>query len=207
MPKEKRRRSGAHEQSVRLHKRQFAEQDNAVEHVEIGEQSEKTAPEILADMEVEDEARPALKKKEKQALKHELFLKRLEQSRSPYSKSHERRLKRKAKEQVAGGMGDIKAAISAVEEDIPVAVKNSIADESGTDATEGPKAKPKPKPGQIGEGKGAPLSKNQRKRALQLERMRIPLILATPEFAANPFQTIRTHAQNTLVKHEPPAAS
>ncbi|KAJ8474473.1 hypothetical protein ONZ51_g7182 [Trametes cubensis] len=76
MPKEKRRRSGAHEQSVRLHKRQFAEQDNAVEHVEIGEQSEKTAPEILADMEVEDEARPALKKKEKQALKHELFLKR-----------------------------------------------------------------------------------------------------------------------------------
>ena len=77
-----------------------------------------------------------------------------------------RSLKRKAKEQVAGGMGDIKAAISAVEEDIPVAVKNSIADESGTDATEGPKAKPKPKPGQIGEGKGAPLSKNQRKRAL-----------------------------------------
>ncbi|KAJ8453850.1 hypothetical protein ONZ51_g13368 [Trametes cubensis] len=132
MPKEKRRRSGAHEQSVRLHKRQFAEQDNAVEHVEIGEQSEKTAPEILADMEVEDEARPALKKKEKQALKHELFLKRLEQSRSPYSKSHERRLKRKAKEQVAGGMGDIKAAISAVEEDIPVAVKNSIADETQT---------------------------------------------------------------------------
>ncbi|KAI0331942.1 hypothetical protein GY45DRAFT_1344944 [Cubamyces sp. BRFM 1775] len=207
MPKEKRRRSGAHEQSVRLHKRQFAEQDNAVEHVEIGEQSEKTAPEILADMDVEEESRPTLKKKEKQALKHELFLKRLEQSRSPYSKSHERRLKRKAKEQVAGGMGDIKAAISAVEDDIPVAAMNSIADEDGTDATEGPKPKSKPKPGQIGEGKGAPLSKNQRKRALQLERMRIPLILATPEFSANPFQTIRTHAQNTLVKHEPPAAS
>ncbi|KAI0361260.1 hypothetical protein OH77DRAFT_1516252 [Trametes cingulata] len=160
-------------------------------------------------MAVDEEPRPTMKKKEKLALKHELFLKRLEQSRSPYSKSHERRLKRKAKEEVAGGMSDIKAAISAVEDDIPIAVQNTIA--ADTEATIGgdtsKKAKAKPKPGQIGEGKGAPLSKNQRKRALQVERMRIPLILATPEFAANPFQAIRTHAQNTLVKHEPPAAS
>ena len=132
-------------------------------------------------------------------------------------------------------MGEIKAAISAVEDDIPTAVQNSVAadtdDASGPD-TSHPK-KVKPKPGQIGEGKGAPLTKNQRKRALcvclsmllvrqtacsgeahvapvsysQVERMRIPMILATPEFAANPFQTIRTHAQNTLLKHEPPAAS
>ncbi|OSD03638.1 hypothetical protein PYCCODRAFT_240787 [Trametes coccinea BRFM310] len=208
MPKEVRRRSGAHEQSVRLHKRQFAAQDNAVEHVEVGKQTEKPAPEILADMAVDEESRPAMKKKEKLALKHELFLKRLEESRSPYSKSHERRLKRKAKEQVAGGLGDIKAAISALEEDIPVAVQNSVTDATETDRADASKpAKPKPKPGQIGEGKGAPLNKNQRKKALQLERMRIPLILATPEFATNPFQTIRTHAQNTLVKHEPPAAS
>ncbi|KAL7285158.1 hypothetical protein ACG7TL_000250 [Trametes sanguinea] len=233
-PKEVRRRSGAHEQSVRLHKRQFAAQDNAVEHVEVGKQAEKPAPEILADMAVDEESRPTMKKKEKLALKHELFLKRLEESRSPYSKSHERRLKRKAKEQVAGGLGDIKAAISALEEDIPVAVQNSVTDATETDRADASKpAKPKPKPGQIGEGKGAPLNKNQRKKALyvtppplhfrvamkcmcsrralsprsQLERMRIPLILATPEFATNPFQTIRTHAQNTLVKHEPPAAS
>ena len=32
------------------------------------------------------------------------------------------------------------------------------------------------------------------------------MILATPEFTANPFQTIRTHAQNTLLQHQPPAA-
>ncbi|KAI0639733.1 ribosome biogenesis protein SLX9-domain-containing protein [Trametes polyzona] len=212
MPKEKRRRSGAHEQSVKLHKRQFATQDNAVEHVDVGDQSERPAPEILADMAVDEEPRPAMKKKEKLALKHELFLKRLEQSRSPYSKSHERRLKRKEREQVAGGMNDIKAAISAVEDAIPEAVQNTIAADT-EDAPEEqqqqqqPKSKAKPKPGLIGEGKGAPLSKNQRKRALQVERTRIPLILATPEFAANPFQTIRTHAQNTLVKHEPPTAA
>ncbi|KAI0715268.1 ribosome biogenesis protein SLX9-domain-containing protein [Earliella scabrosa] len=210
MPKEKRRRSGAHEQSVRIpSKRHFAVQDNAVEHVIVGEQMDRSAPDILADIAAEEEPRPTLKKKEKQALKHELFVQRLEQSRSPYSKSHERRLKRKAREQVAGGMGEIKAAISAVEDDIPTAVQNSVAadtdDASGPDPSH-PK-KVKPKPGQIGEGKGAPLTKNQRKRALQVERMRIPMILATPEFAANPFQTIRTHAQNTLLKHEPPAAS
>ncbi|KAL1951676.1 hypothetical protein VTO73DRAFT_825 [Trametes versicolor] len=208
MPKEKRRRSGAHEQSVKLHKRQYAAQDNAVEHVDVGEQSERAAPEIFEDMAMEDEPRPTMKKKEKQALKHDLFLKRLEQSRSPYSKSHDRRLKRKAKEQVAGGMSDIQAAIFAVEDDIPTAVQNTIAaDEEEADGTDEPKAKANPKAGQIGEGKGAPLSKNQRKRALQLERMRIPLILSTPEYAANPFQTIRTHAKNTLVKHEPPTAA
>ncbi len=154
----------------------------------------------------------------------------LEQSRSPYSKSHERRLKRKAREQVAGGMDEIKMAIAAVEDDIPLAVQNSIAATAeGVDETPVPQSKKvRPKPGQIGEGKGAPLTKNQRKRALcvlipsfyssseahvapvsrsQVERMRIPMILATPEFAANPFQTIRTHAQNTLLKHEPPAAA
>ncbi|KAH9922990.1 ribosome biogenesis protein SLX9-domain-containing protein [Amylocystis lapponica] len=154
----------------------------------------------------EEEPRIALKKKEKQALKHELFLKRLESSRSPYSKSHERRLKRKAKEQVAGGMGDVKAALSALEDDIPQAVLDSTHEDVTGDVVseERPKVKPRPKPGKIGEGKGAPLSKAQRKRMLEAERMRIPMILSTPEFAANPFQTIRIHAQNTLVKHQTP---
>lgn len=29
------------------------------------------------------------------------------------------------------------------------------------------------------------------------------MILSNPAFASNPFETIRTHAQNTLLKHEP----
>ena len=36
------------------------------------------------------------------------------------------------------------------------------------------------------------------------ERRRIPMILANSEFSSNPFQTIRKHAQNTLVKHQVP---
>ncbi|EMD42193.1 hypothetical protein CERSUDRAFT_147823 [Gelatoporia subvermispora B] len=204
IPKETRRRAGAHAPSAKLSSRQFAVQSNAVEHVEVGEQSDKSGAEILHSMAEPEEPPITLKKKEKQALKHELFVQRLEQSRSPYSKSHERRLKRKAREQVAGGMNEMKAALSAVEDALPVAVVESTkADVEESEATQ-ERCKNKPKPGQIGEGKGAPLTKNQRKRALKTERMRIPMILATPQFASNPFQTIRTHAQNTLVKHQPP---
>ncbi|GJE85765.1 ribosome biogenesis protein SLX9-domain-containing protein [Phanerochaete sordida] len=133
-------------------------------------------------------------KREKQLLKHEKFLQRLEASRSPYSKSHERRLKRKAKEQVASGLDEIKAAISAVE------VAEGLAPAEDGEAPR----KPKLAPGQIGEGKHTTLSKAQRKKALAMERMRIPKILSTPEFSSNPFQTLRKHAENTLVKHEVP---
>jgi ribosome biogenesis protein SLX9 len=86
--------------------------------------------------------------------------------------------------------------------------------------------------GQIGEGKGTPLTKSQRRRALyatlllssivldpqlkrrffflfkktfllrrKLERFRQPLIHSNPEFNANPFETIRTHARHTLIPH------
>ena len=83
--------------------------------------------------------------------------------------------------------------------------------------------------GQIGQGQDTPLTRSQRRRALwvifffplhplflekrddrcfffflswphrKAVRFRQPLIRADPAFAANPFGTIRTHAQNTLV--------
>jgi len=96
-------------------------------------------------------------------------------------------------------MKDIKAAITEVETDIPVAIQNAVS--TGDSTAEEMSRKPKAIPGQIGEGKQAPLRNSQRKRALQTERLRIPLILSNPEYAANPFKTIRTHAQNTLIKH------
>lgn len=34
----------------------------------------------------------------------------------------------------------------------------------------------------------------------ELEKLRQPLILSNPQYSSNPFQTIRTHALNTLVK-------
>ncbi|PCH33826.1 hypothetical protein WOLCODRAFT_147905 [Wolfiporia cocos MD-104 SS10] len=156
--------------------------------------ADASGAEILQQMNEPDESRAIMKKKEKQALKHELFMKRLESTRSPYSRSQKRKLEREAKEKIGGGMDDMKAAILAMEDDTPQA------EPDGTTT----QPKPRTKPGQIGEGKAAPLNKKQRKRALQIERMRMPMILSTPEFSSNPFQTIRTHAQNTLVKHVPP---
>lgn len=200
------------------------------------------AIEILESM-AEDSAsnKQPLKKKEKQAMKHELFMQStasrlseinsiasshdrigLESTRQPYSKSHERRLKRKAREQVAGGLEEIQAAIAEVAGDEP------DTQGEGEDGGSKGKSRPKTNAGMIGEGKSAPLSKQQRKRALcvfslislltscvddltliialclhrQTEKLRIPLILSNPAFASNPFQTIRTHAQNTLVKHQ-----
>ncbi|KAJ6621254.1 ribosome biogenesis protein SLX9-domain-containing protein [Mycena sp. CBHHK59/15] len=147
-------------------------------------------------------ASPDPQKKEKQQLKRDALLQRLESNHSPYSKSHARRQKRKAKEQIAGGLDDIQAALAAVEGEQDVDLhQDSAADELDIPEHESQPKKAKPKPGQIGEGKGVPLSKAQRQRALQLEKLRHPLILANPEFSTNPFQTIRTHAQNTLLQH------
>ncbi|KAJ7925895.1 ribosome biogenesis protein SLX9-domain-containing protein [Mycena leptocephala] len=182
MPKDRRKRVGGHDPSVKLPKRQFAVQDNAVEHT-------SKAVDLLGSM--DEEPHPGtLKKKEKQQLKREALLERLESSHSPYSKSHARRMKRKAKEQLGGGLDDIQHALAA----------ESLA-QTASEEVQPKQKKPKPKPGQIGEGKGAPLSKAQRQRALQMEKLRHPLILGNAEFSSNPFQTIRTHAQNTLLKH------
>ncbi|KAJ7487716.1 ribosome biogenesis protein SLX9-domain-containing protein [Mycena galericulata] len=200
MPKERRKRVGAHDPSVKLPiKRQFAVQDNAVEHVDVGAAGpEQSAEALLSAM--DDDSRTTLKKKEKQQLKREALLQRLESTHSPYSKSHARRQKRKAREQLGGGLDDMQLALAAVDDDADEVPQESAGDLSADEPQPAPK-KAKPKPGQIGEGKGAPLSKAQRQRALQMEKLRHPLILANAEFASNPFQTIRTHAQNTLLQH------
>ncbi|KAG6885454.1 hypothetical protein C0993_001534 [Termitomyces sp. T159_Od127] len=145
------------------------------------------------------EIHPALKKREKMQATHDALMQGLEKSSSPYSKSHARRMKRKAKEQIANGLDDMRTALAALDQDIPTLIEQP---ETKTSHVE-PQRKKLLKVGLVGEGKKATLSNLQRKRALQMERVRHPLILANPDFASNPFQAIRTHAQNTLVKREP----
>jgi len=145
-----------------------------------------------------EEPHKALTKKEKLQIKRDAFMDKLRLSHSSSSKNQKRRLKKKQKEQVGGGLEAIQAALSALDDDDGVP-KQTV---QVADKLIHPKVKPKL--GQIGEGKGAPLTKNQRKQALKMERLRAPMILANPEFASHPFQTIRTHAQNTLLKHEHP---
>ncbi|KAH9982425.1 ribosome biogenesis protein SLX9-domain-containing protein [Lactifluus volemus] len=235
----------AHTASAKPVDRPFAVQDNnAVQHVEIGALKDASADEILRSVNAADADGDALaatvdplagpqhrtsNKKERRILKHELFIQRLEASRAPYSKSHSRRLKRKEKEHLAGGgMELLKSAlpsITAPHLTSPATVaaaatagtggKRSAGSEEGEGAQEEDKSDAvnasvkidttqPTRPGQIGEGKGTPLSRSQRRRVLKAERFRQPLILANPEFAANPFETIRTHARNTLIPQQPP---
>ncbi|EFI28636.1 hypothetical protein CC1G_13662 [Coprinopsis cinerea okayama7 len=146
----------------------------------------------------------SLTKKEKLALKREAFLQKLELSKT-HSKSHERRMKRKAKEQLASGMTEIQAVLAALEEPQEPQGTESKAGESGeTTTASGSSQTASSKSLKIGAGKSEPLSKAQRKKALQLERLRQPLILTNPSFSSNPFSTVRLHAQNTLLKKQPP---
>ncbi|KAI0257601.1 ribosome biogenesis protein SLX9-domain-containing protein [Lactifluus subvellereus] len=250
MPKVRSQRSitRAHTASAKPVNRAFAVQDNAVQHLEIGALKDASADEILHSVDAEDSDPLAVdphsqrtpNKKERRILKHELFTRRLEASRAPYSKSHARRLKRKEKEHLAGGgMEILKTALPSITARstttavAAVSGKRSAGSEEeergqqeqdGSDAaganpdastsinakskskstSESPSShRPQPtRPGQIGEGKGTPLTRSQRRRALKTERFRQPLILANPQFAANPFETLRTHARNTLVPQQ-----
>ncbi|KAF8547126.1 hypothetical protein OG21DRAFT_1425404, partial [Imleria badia] len=194
-PRERRAHIRAHQSSAKLSIRQFGVQENAVEAMEIGAAASVEGNDILESL----NAAPASvsSKKGKQELKHEAFIDRIKSSCTPYSKVQKRRFNRKQREQLGGGLGSIEAVISALEEE----EISSPAEAQPNAATSQQRPQAKAKTGIMGEGKGVPLTKAQRKHALELERLRHPLILTNPQYAANPFQTIRTHAQNTLEKH------
>lgn len=176
-------------------------------------------------------------KKEKHQSKKEAFLQRMDivalfsfrivltvfrtglKSPMPYSKSHNRRLRRKAKEQIIGGdLNDLQAAIAALDDNEDALDNISASVNSGIPSSSKSTSNPRPKPGKIGEGTKNPLSQSRRKHALYVvpllwwfsltfignsvvEQLRQPLILFNPEFSSNPFQTLRTHAQNTHSRH------
>jgi hypothetical protein len=92
-------------------------------------------------------------------------------SHTSHSKSHERRAKRKTKEQIGTGVSDMQSALAALE-DIPEAVQLAeVIEAPGDDskmAEDIAPALPKRQDhqGLIGEGKNATLSHAQRRRAL-----------------------------------------
>ncbi|PFH54579.1 hypothetical protein AMATHDRAFT_134711, partial [Amanita thiersii Skay4041] len=202
-PKERRKRTTLHSPSVKVGQRKFAVQDNVVEHVNIGDASYLSGTKVLEALsaaEPEGHVAP-ITKKEKQQIKRETFLQKLTSGLLPYSKSHTRRLKRRAKEQIGSGLDDMNAAIAELEESSSKEISGTNILPSSNEKPQNIKSSTSSKTGKIGEGKGTPLTNAQRKHALKLEQSRHPLILSNPSFSANPFETIRIHAQNTLVKH------
>jgi len=195
MPKERSKLRRIHESSVILRKRQFAVQDH-VQRIQVGSAVDASGPEILESFAAAEEPLATLTKKEKQQAKKEAFQQRLGSSLQ-HSKSHNRRLRRKAKEQIIGGdLNDLQSAIAALDDDHVAESHEPV------DGNMLPPAKPnpgtRPRAGKIGQGKKNPFSKSQRKHALMIEQLRQPLILSNPQFSLNPFHTLRTHAQNTL---------
>ncbi|KAF8591894.1 hypothetical protein K439DRAFT_1379552 [Ramaria rubella] len=194
MPVDRRKRGVRHELAPRRDNRQFAVQQNAVSQVKVGSAIHASGNDILTSLAEPEQG--SLKKKEKQQLRHDALLQRLGATSTPYSKSHMKRLKRRAKEDLSTDLAAVGEAIAAVE------TRDSsgrLPDQAMSGTHE---SKPETRPGQIGERKHGSLTRNQRKRALQMENLRHKLIMANTDFSSNPFRTIRTHAENTLVKHK-----
>ncbi|KAH9486814.1 hypothetical protein JR316_0000879 [Psilocybe cubensis] len=102
-------------------------------------------------------------KKAKQMEKREAFLQKLEPSTKQASKSHERRLKRKAKEQLVAGLNELQSALASLEEESGrEEVQSTNADTLHAEKT----SKPAVKPGIIGKSGSSTLSRAQRKRVL-----------------------------------------
>jgi len=196
MPKASRIRHSTHHPSIKLDKGINNATDDVLMKSEIS---------VIEDAPVEQTiSEPVVRtKKEKQIERREAFMQKLGPSTRHFSKSHERRMKRKAKEQLAGNtMDDLQTALASLDNDI--APPESMEKPPPSVPIHSSKVKPKAisSIGKIGKGNSSTLSKAQRKRLLELERLRHPLILANPDFTSNPFQTIRTHAQNTLISRE-----
>jgi ribosome biogenesis protein SLX9 len=90
-----------------------------------------------------------------------MLLKEITFELSPYSKSHTRRLRAKAREQIGGGLSDIQAAIT----ELAAEAEDSLTAPDATSSTAA-KIKTNPNAGKIGRGKGLPFTASRRKRAL-----------------------------------------
>ncbi|KAG9104353.1 hypothetical protein FRC06_003399 [Ceratobasidium sp. 370] len=197
MPKERRKRiSQAHQASAKIASRSFAVPEGETERlIQNAEVQSASADELLRAAPTLPITKtsvpgPTQTKKEKKQFKHELFLQRLTAGTSPYSKSHNRRLKRKAKTELSTDLASVEKALRAIAPEISAVAPDHE-----------PTSQPARSAGLMGEGKGVTLSKKQRQKALELERLRQPAIMQNPEFKSNPFAAIRTHAKNSLLSH------
>ncbi|KAJ3750231.1 ribosome biogenesis protein SLX9-domain-containing protein [Lentinula detonsa] len=201
MPKERSKRFTLHNSSVKVSRSKGQLQEK-----------EAVGSLVVQSTEAAQESVTSLKKKDRQQQKREAFLQKLELTQSPYSRSHQRRLNRKAREQIGQGLDEIRDVLQSVDDgkaQTTIAQDAAKAEDKlqmkvdGDEDTLKSVQQSKVKSSQIGEGRASTLSDYQRKKALKIERLRHPFILSNPQFASNPFETIRTHAQNTLVKHVP----
>ncbi|KAF8689149.1 Ribosome biogenesis protein SLX9, partial [Rhizoctonia solani] len=203
MPKDRRGKlSQRHQPSAKTASRIFAVSEDQTERIDREDIQELPANELLSAAITQPTNAPKAlthipTKKEKQQAKHERLIQRLAAGASPYSKSHNRRVKRKQKTALSTDLQSVQNALNTIAENIL-----TPASETNTNNAGNSPVRPKQAHGMIGEGKGVTLTKQQRKRALELERLRQPAIMTNSDYRQNPFDAIRRHAQNSLLSHE-----
>lgn len=94
-------------------------------------------------------------------MKHQAFMDRIKMPDTPYSRSHNRRLKRNARSQLVAKMDDLASALNSMED--PEEFDAEVPGVTVARKREVTKSTPS---GLIGEGKGAALTKSERKAVL-----------------------------------------
>ncbi|KNZ62054.1 hypothetical protein VP01_131g10 [Puccinia sorghi] len=114
----------------------------------------------------------------------------------PYSKSHAKRLKKKAKEQaVVGDMGPVKEALEEVMACSSATATPALASDKDTSFhSQHPPPRHQNNNNTLVKKS---ISHKQKAKILHHEAARLPTILNHPEFRKNPFAAIRTHIQNS----------
>ncbi|CAE6378657.1 unnamed protein product [Rhizoctonia solani] len=203
MPKDRRGKlSQRHQPSAKTASRIFAVSEDQTERIYRENIQELPANELLSAAITQPTNAPKAlthipTKKEKKQAKHERLIQRLAAGASPYSKSHNRRVKRKQKTALSTDLQSVQDALNTIAENILMPASETNTNNAGNSPV-----RPKQAHDMIGKGKGATLTKQQRKRALELERLRQPAIITNSDYRQNPFDAIRRHAQNSLLSHE-----
>ncbi|EJT48909.1 hypothetical protein A1Q1_02004 [Trichosporon asahii var. asahii CBS 2479] len=135
-------------------------------------------------------------------LRHKPFHAQLVAQSQPYSKSHMKREKRKAKQQLAGGMGSVAAALVDLAPELaPEPEVETKTPKEKQQAADDAKRR-KEEDGKIGQGSKRTMREKQRRKQISAAAVRIPAVMQHPSFRANPWATIREHAGNTLAAAE-----
>ncbi|WOO76714.1 uncharacterized protein LOC62_01G000337 [Vanrija pseudolonga] len=124
---------------------------------------------------------------------------------APYSKSHARREKRKAAQQLGSGLGSVAAALFEAAGEVPVPTA-PVATSRGKKRAEvvevPPQLRKREADGKIGEGSAKTMGERRRRKQISAAAQRIPAVMAHPSFKASPWATIREHAANSLAAAE-----
>ncbi|GAA5834067.1 hypothetical protein JCM5353_002054 [Sporobolomyces roseus] len=144
---------------------------------------------------------PRMTKAEKAQAKRQNLLDQINQRSQPYSKSHNRRLKRSQRPSA-----NLVTSLSDFQDVLP-SIEPEFEEPSGEGEDEGIVIEDEEEY-KLKDGKGREkLTAKKRQRVLSSESTRLPAILANSNFSQSPFATIRMHTLNTMAAQKAAAST